>query len=69
MSIGDARMQCGFIFESIKKNSDLWRRLKKCNDPERAGRLIAIYYDGSQDGAPYMGRVAKKLYKEYGGKQ
>jgi len=64
-SIGDAEMQCSFVFHSMKQNKKLWRRLKKCKDAEMAGRLIAIYYDGSSDAAPYMGRVAKKLYDKY----
>lgn len=64
-SIGDARMQCEFIFHSLQENEDLWKRLTRCKDAEKAGRLIAIYYDGSQDGAPYMGRVAEKLYEKY----
>jgi hypothetical protein len=64
-SIADARMQCSFMFESLKDNEDLWRRLKHCSDPAKAGRLIAIYYDGSESGAPYMGYKAEKLYEKY----
>ena len=66
-SIGDAEMQCEFIFHSLKQNKDLWKRLKRCDDPDKAGRLIAIYYDGSPSGAPYMGYKAKKFYDKYGG--
>lgn len=65
MSIGDARMQCEFIFVSLQKNEELWTKLLKCKDPERAGRLISIYYDGSQSAAPYIGYKAKKLYEKY----
>ena len=64
-SIGDARMQCEFIFYSIKKNHELWHKLKKCKDADKAGRLMSIYYDGSQDAAPYMGYKAQKLYEKY----
>ena len=64
-SIADAEMQCGFVFHSLWENKKLWRQLKRCRDAERAGRMIAVYYDGSSDAAPYMGRVAKKLYDKY----
>ena len=64
-SIGDARMQCAFIFYSLKKDKELWHKLKKCKDAEKAGRLISIYYDGSQEAAPYMGYKAGKLYEKY----
>ena len=65
-SIADAETQSAFIFHSLEQDEKLWKRLKKCDDPARAGRLIAIYYDGSSDGAPYMGRKAAKLYERYG---
>lgn len=64
-SIGDARMQCAFIFYSLQENEKLWKKLKKCTDPERAGRLIGIYYDGTEHGAPYMGYKAGRLYEKY----
>ena len=64
-SIGDAKMQCSFIFKSLRKNKKLWKKLKKCKDPGKAGELIAIYYDGSQSGAEYMKYKAIKLYKKY----
>lgn len=64
-SIADARMQCAFVFHSLRQNRALWKRLKRCKDPAKAGRLIAIYYDGSEDGAPYMGRKAKQFYDRY----
>ena len=64
-SIGDAEMQCAFVFHSLKQDKDLWKKLKNCDDPERAGRLVAIYYDGSQSGAPYMGYKAGRLYEKY----
>ncbi len=64
-SIADAETQCAFVFHSLEQNEKLWKRLKRCKDPARAGRLIAIYYDGSEDGAPYMGRKAKQFYDRY----
>ncbi len=64
-SVGDAKMQCAYIFESLRDNRKLWKKLRRCLDPERAGRLIAIYYDGSQSGAPYMGYKAGRLYEKY----
>lgn len=67
-SIADAETQCAFIFHSLEKNKILWRRLKRCTDPAKAGRLIGIYYDGSSNGAVYMGRKAEKLFEKYGDK-
>lgn len=64
-SIADAETQCAFVFHSLEQDKALWKRLKRCKDPAKAGRLIAIYYDGSEDGAPYMGRKAKQLYNRY----
>ena len=64
-SIGDAEMQCAFVFHSLKQKEDLWKKLKHCDDPKRAGRLVAIYYDGSPSGAEYMGYKAGRLYEKY----
>lgn len=64
-SIGDARMQCKFIFLSLQKDEKLWAKLLKCHDAERTGRLIGIYYDGTEHGAPYIGYKAQKLYEKY----
>jgi len=64
-SIGDARMQCEFIFESLKANEELWEKLEDCNDPRRAGLLIAVYYDGTQTGAEYMSHKAGLLFDAY----
>ena len=64
-SIGSAEMQCEFIFHSLKQDKDLWHRLKRCDDPEKAGRLIAIYYEGSPSAAPYVGYKAKQFYNKY----
>lgn len=65
-SIGDARMQCAFVFYDLENNyPELWKKLKKCKDPEKAGRLIAIYYDGTVDGVQYMGYKAGRFYNKY----
>lgn len=64
-SIADAETQCAFVFHSLEQDKALWKRLKRCKDPARAGRLIAIYYDSSEDGAPYMGRRAEHYYEKY----
>ena len=64
-SIASAEMQCEFVFHSLKQKKRLWKRLKRCKDAERAGRLIAVFYDGSQDGADYMGAKAARLYEKY----
>lgn len=64
-SIGDARMQCAFVFKSLQEDEELWSRLKRCDDPKKAGRLVAIYYDGSQSGAEYMGYKAGRFYNKY----
>ena len=64
-SIADAEMQCAFVFHSLRQDRTLWRRLKRCRDAERAGRLIAIFYDGSTAGADYMGRKAALLFEKY----
>ncbi len=66
-SIADAETQCAFVFHSLEQDEALWRRLKRCKDPAKAGRLIAVYYDGANDAAPYMGRKAEKLFERYGG--
>ena len=64
-SIGSAEMQCGFVVHSLKQNKQLWRCLKRCKDAEKAGRLLAIYYDGSPSAADYMGYKAKVFFEKY----
>lgn len=67
-SIGDAELQCAFVMDNLKNDyPDLWKRLKRCDDAEQAGRLIAIYYDGSPTAADYIGWKAAKFYEKYGG--
>ena len=65
-TIGDARMQCEFIFWSLKQNESLWEDLLACTNARKAGQLIGIFYDGTEDGWHYMGNVANNLYDEYG---
>ena len=64
-SIGDAQMQCEFVFMSLQDNEELWEELLKCDDPDWAGRLIAVYYDGTEHGATYMGYTSRILYEKY----
>lgn len=64
-SIADAGMQCEFIFLSLSRDHELWHRLLKCKDAEKAGHLIAIYYDGTWGGKDYIGYRAKKAYEKY----
>jgi hypothetical protein len=64
-SIGDAEMQCAFVFHSLEQKEDLWKRLKRCKGPEKAGRLVAIYYDGTRTGVEYIGYKAGRLYDKY----
>ena len=67
-SIASAEMQCEFVFHSLKQDKKLWKRLKRCKNAEWAGRLIAVFYDGSRDGADYIGQKAERLFEKYGGK-
>ena len=64
-SIGDAQMQCAYTISALQSNKRLWKRLKKCKDPVKAGRLVAIYYDGTVEGAMYIGYKAKQFFERY----
>ena len=65
-SIGDAELQCEFIFESMKQNEELWQMLLECETAAQAGRRIAIWYDGaSWEGVNYISTLAHEFYKEY----
>lgn len=64
-SIGDAEMQCAFVVESLRENTELWEQLLATDDPETAGELIAIYYDGTSVGVGYIGDKAKEYYEKY----
>jgi len=66
-SIGDARMQCAFIFDYLQseEESEVWGYLMKSRTAEHAGRLIAIYIDGTTRGIDDIGLEAERLYKKY----
>lgn len=65
-SIGDAEMQCAFIFYHIETSYPrLWKRLCRCDDPEKAGRLIGVWYDGTRAGSDYIGVKAGMLWEKY----
>ena len=64
-SIGDASMQCEFIFYSLQKDEWLWKRLKNVEDASTAGYYIGKLYDGSGSAAEYMKYKAVKLYNKY----
>lgn len=61
-SIADARMQCTFVLTSMQSNTELWEALLSCDDPGEAGWLIAVLYDGTQDGAGYMRWKAQEIF-------
>lgn len=64
-SIGDADMQCEFIFKSLQQNEQLWALLLSTENPWDAGNRIGIYYDGSTWGAGYMGDKATEFYAKF----
>lgn len=65
-SIGDAALQCEFIFESIKQNEELWQMLLECETAAQTGRRIGIWYDGAtSEGIEYIASCAHKFYKDY----
>lgn len=65
-SIGDARMQCEFIFVSLQKNERLWNELLGCRTAEQCGRRIGTLYDGNDEaGAELIASAAKQYYKKF----
>ena len=64
-SIGDARMQCAFVFYSLEQDEWLWKKLCKCESTEEAGYFVAVLYDGSKNASEYVQYKAKKLYEKY----
>lgn len=65
-SIGDARMQCEFIFYSMKKNEKLWTELMNCRTAEQCGRRIGTLYDGNDEtGAELIASAAGQYYKTF----
>lgn len=65
-SIGDATLQCEFVFESLRLNKELWQMLLECDTAAQAGRRIGIYYDGAtQEGVEYIATSADQFFKKY----
>ena len=65
-SIGDANMQCKFIFHSLQKNEKLWSELITCRTAEQCGRRIGTLYDGNDEtGAEIIASAAELYYKNY----
>ena len=64
-SIGDADVQCEFIFLSMEKNEYLWKCLHETDSPTRAGELIALLYDGSKDAMGHTATMATYYYDKY----
>ena len=65
-SVGDARLQCEFIFQSLQKNEKLWDELLNCTTPQQCGRRIGILYDGTSVGSSdYMADLADGYYKRF----
>ena len=63
-SIGDARLQCEFIFESMQRHEKLWNMLMEAKTPFDCGMAIAVWYDGSSmPGA--IASHAERYYEEY----
>lgn len=65
-SIGDAEIQCAFIFESMMKNEKLWTEIQDLDDPYRIGRRIGYLYDGTdQLGSETIASFAKMYYRRF----
>lgn len=65
-SIGDPKLQCEFIFESLKRNEALWEELLQCEKALQCGRRIGYRYDGTgQLGAETIASVAEIYYGRF----
>ena len=65
-SIGDAKLQCEFIFESMRQNERLWKELLECTKAAQCGRRIGYLYDGTGAlGAETIADVAQYYYGRY----
>ena len=65
-SFGNAKMQCYFTVEDLKNNfSDIWEILNVTQDPYEAGRIIAIYYEGTSEGVEYVSKISNFFYQNY----
>lgn len=66
MSIGDPKLQCEFIFESLKQNESLWTELLTCEKALQCGRRIGYLYDGTgQLGSETIASVAEYYYGRF----
>ena len=63
-SIGDARLQCEFIFLSLQRNEKLWAMLLEDKTAFDCGLHIGTLYDGTSM-AGTIGFYADEFYKEY----
>ena len=64
-TIADAEMQCAFVVQSLRGFERIWEQLEAVQDPESAGRIIGLQYDGSESGYLYMGQMASIFYGKY----
>ena len=65
-SIGDAKMQCYFTIENLQNDySEIWELLQETTDADEAGRIIAIFYEGTSEGVEYVGKVSQFFYNNY----
>lgn len=65
-SIGDAAIQCEFIFESMENNETLWQRITETDNPNITGRLVASLYDGASElGIETIASKSEYFYKKY----
>lgn len=63
-SIGDARLQCEFIFLSLQRNEKLWDMLLEDKTAFYCGLHIGTLYDGT-DMASAIGTYADQFYIKY----
>ena len=63
-SIGDARLQCEFIFLSLQRNEKLWGMLLNDQTAYDCGLHIGTLYDGT-DMASTIGTYADQFYRRY----
>lgn len=63
-SIGDARLQCEFVVESMKRNEKLWAMLLEDKTAADCGRHIGIFYDGTSM-HDLIADYANEFYEEY----
>lgn len=63
-SIGDARLQCEFIFLSLQRNEKLWDMLLEDKTAYDCGLHIGTLYDGT-DMASVIGTYADQFYRRY----